>query len=334
VSSATTVCSPQSAKRSPKRNSSPERFAEPAQTIIIFDWDDTLFPTTEFFDEWGLSSKPDEPLPPLSKECELGVQKWRDALTDYLHQACSLSNCVAIVTSSRRPWVQTCIDKFVPSLKEMFTRTSGKRPLVIYANEALETKKTLESQSMNQRPVRHRQMDLNLNMYEYEEQLTAAKCAAIKIICQEFYSQYPNQSWKNVISLGDMWYEHDATQEVTFRYGTDNCRTKTIIVPSGPSLSEITLRLRFSRLMLPEYTRFDGNIDLDLQTVQDPLEAIAHALNMKELAQVSISRHAWGRTKAPKEGDTSSALVKLQETLENLLLARRAREAGIRWHVL
>merc|ERR1719265_3034654 len=98
-------------------------------------------------------------------------------------------------------------------------------------------------------------------------------------------------------------FERNATRDVTFKHGTDNCRTKTILVPAGPSLSEITLRLRFSRLMLPEYVRFDGNIDLNLQEAQDPLEAIATALNMKDLMKVNLSRHAWGRTKEPKEGE-------------------------------
>mmetsp|Transcript_158108 Transcript_158108/g.303344 ORF Transcript_158108/g.303344 Transcript_158108/m.303344 type:complete len:422 (+) Transcript_158108:88-1353(+) len=314
-----------------ERKSSPERFAEPSQTIIIFDWDDTLFPTTEFFDVWGLPSRSKESMPPVSEETELGVQKWREALSDYLHRACSLSNCVAIVTSSRRPWVETCIERFVPSLRDLFMGESGKRPLVVYANEVLQRTRRLESQSMDLRPVRHREMDLSLTLEEYEEELTAAKYAAIKLIVKEFYSQYPQQSWKNVISLGDMSYEHDATQEVVFRHGTDNCRTKTIIVPTGPSLSEITLRLRFSYLMLPQYVHFDGDIDLNLQKAKDPLDAIATALNMKELANLSISRHAWGRTKAPEDGDSSTALEELAETLESLLVARRAREAGIRW---
>mmetsp|Transcript_126493 Transcript_126493/g.232094 ORF Transcript_126493/g.232094 Transcript_126493/m.232094 type:complete len:498 (+) Transcript_126493:57-1550(+) len=301
------------------------------QTIIIFDWDDTLFPTTEFFDVWGLPSRSKESMPPVSEETELGVQKWREALSDYLHRACSLSNCVAIVTSSRRPWVETCIERFVPSLRDLFMGESGKRPLVVYANEVLQRTRRLESQSMDLRPVRHREMDLSLTLEEYEEELTAAKYAAIKLIVKEFYSQYPQQSWKNVISLGDMSYEHDATQEVVFRHGTDNCRTKTIIVPTGPSLSEITLRLRFSYLMLPQYVHFDGDIDLNLQKAKDPLDAIATALNMKELANLSISRHAWGRTKAPEDEDSSTALEELAETLESLLVARRAREAGIRW---
>merc|ERR1712224_913646 len=59
------------------------RFAEPAQTLIFLDWDDTLFPTTELFSAWrqGLSdndeswSSTDELPQDLANE----LDKWREA---------------------------------------------------------------------------------------------------------------------------------------------------------------------------------------------------------------------------------------------------------------
>ena len=38
--------------------------AVPEQTMFFLDWDDTLFPTTELFDRWGLPSTGE--LPPLT----------------------------------------------------------------------------------------------------------------------------------------------------------------------------------------------------------------------------------------------------------------------------
>lgn len=32
-------------------------WADASQTLVFLDWDDTLFPTTELFDNWGLSKK-------------------------------------------------------------------------------------------------------------------------------------------------------------------------------------------------------------------------------------------------------------------------------------
>merc|ERR1719335_199705 len=32
-------------------------FAEPCQTLLFFDWDDTLFPTEEIFHRWNLTDQ-------------------------------------------------------------------------------------------------------------------------------------------------------------------------------------------------------------------------------------------------------------------------------------
>lgn len=265
------------------------QFAEPSQTMIMFDWDDTLFPTTELCDRR-------QALDPVV----LGV--WQDALCRYLEQACELSDAVLIITNSRRPWVDRCIDEFVPGLRKLFDR-EHRAPKVVYARERLPERRTRKAQCMNLRPVRIRTVDLEeLTQEEVDEELTFAKYEAMRQEVSRFYSLYPGQSWKNIVSLGDMPYERDAVQEVAFRHvseGKENLRLKTMILPTEPTLSEITLRLQFCTQLMLAYVRFDGCFDLDLRGAADPLCSIADALRMPRLAELSFSRHAWDREVEP-----------------------------------
>ncbi|CAE8597433.1 unnamed protein product [Polarella glacialis] len=161
---------------------------------------------------------------------------------------------------------------------------------VVYAREHLK--------SNDLQPSRHATRD-KLTKEECEEHQTLAKFIAMRQEVTDFYSQYPKQTWKNVLSLGDMPYEHDAVQELAYRRVTpkgkrERLRTKSIILPSGPSMSEILLRLHFCGAMLAAYVQFDGDFDLDLRA-NDPLASIGEALNLSALAALPFSRHAWGR---------------------------------------
>jgi len=149
-----------------------------------------------------------------------------------------------------------------------------------------------------------------------------AKLEAMKCIANEFYSKYPEQTWKNILSLGDMKYEHEAVQELAFsrRFMHREClRTKAILLPRRATLSELTLRLQFSRLLLSAYVQHNGDLDLDLRRAKDPLRAIATALGMPQLGDVPFPRHAWGRTPVPEERVAEQALVDVAVTLRDSL---------------
>mmetsp|Transcript_88271 Transcript_88271/g.189488 ORF Transcript_88271/g.189488 Transcript_88271/m.189488 type:complete len:463 (-) Transcript_88271:75-1463(-) len=299
------------------------RFSEPTQTLIVFDWDDTLFPTTELFDRMRFSSK-DKEAPKWAGPQEHRMAEWREALRSYINEAFLLSDMVAIISNSRRPWITTCIERFAPDLKPLFEGPKGVK--IMYAFEHLPEGKTLRSQCMNLRPVKHRELDMIPSQVESEEEMTHAKYAAMKVLAADFYSQYPGQTWKNLISLGDMRYEHDAMQELTFRrmLGSSNrkekIRTKTIILPPEPTLSEITLRLRFSRHMLKAYVSFNGDLDVDLSTAADPLVTLAEALGIEGLKSVAFSRHAWGRRTTPPDSEEAMAdLADVEVAVHNAL---------------
>ncbi|CAE8737763.1 unnamed protein product [Polarella glacialis] len=66
-------------------------FAEPAQTLLFLDWDDTLFPCSELFTRRGLPRRRkywNRPLPP---ELDLELEPWRQAVEEFLGAACAIS---------------------------------------------------------------------------------------------------------------------------------------------------------------------------------------------------------------------------------------------------
>merc|ERR1719188_912525 len=98
---------------------------------------------------------------------------------------------------------------------------------------------------------------------KYSQKQTFHKYVAMETKLTEFYSTYEGQTWKNVLSFGDMPYEYNAIQDVTFRHKAppgkqENVRTKCFLWQSAPGVSETALRLRFHKTVLPAYVHFDG----------------------------------------------------------------------------
>jgi len=133
-------------------------YAQPEQTLVFLDWDNTLFPTTEFSaifsDEMeamnGLRCKQSQAdcqdsTPKLSAELEAQLELWRKAVTEYL--GVIRNSCIRcrIITNSKNPWVETCIRKFHPELEQLIDCNSmlGKVDVsqhstrVLYADEEI-----------------------------------------------------------------------------------------------------------------------------------------------------------------------------------------------------
>mmetsp|Transcript_23331 Transcript_23331/g.51540 ORF Transcript_23331/g.51540 Transcript_23331/m.51540 type:complete len:390 (-) Transcript_23331:112-1281(-) len=306
--------------------SSTNQYADPAQTLIFFDWDDTLFPTTDLFDRIRLSTTSTELDSRLSPEAVRDMKRWEEALRQYLTVACSLGDRCCIVTNSIRPWVSVTIQRFAPSLIPLFNMPNG--PRIIYANEALEDHKDLKQKKAEAscgsctHGFKHwlREMlkdpeadDEVIPQCPHERALwlTDAKHAAMKREATAFYSRYAGQTWKNVLSLGDMKYEHEAMARLSLgrfslMHPRERMRTKAILVPRGPTIRELTWTLEFTRLMLPAYVRFDGNIDLDLGTVYDPLASIGEVLHMQALSSIAVPRGPRGLPEVPPDDEAAN----------------------------
>jgi len=254
--------------------SSGRLFCESSQTLIFLDWDDTLFPTTH------LSVTQAADVHDLPETEQVVLKDLEDVLKQFLSIACSQSNRCAIVTNSSRPWVSQCIARFLPGLKSyMQAKISSGEIVILYAGEFLAKK---SRQHSNLRPVR-----ASVDTSEEEnERLTAAKYHAMKQEAESFYSSYPGQTWKNILSLGDMKYEHDAVQELTWRRkgpAREHVRTKAIILPEQPRFCELTFMLQLFQIILPAFVHFDGDIDTKLKEARDPWQELGTCLQIPDL---------------------------------------------------
>jgi len=256
------------------------KWAEASQTLIFLDWDDTLFPTSEFVENWGMTSRFEAWADiVLSDAQELLVDKWCNALELYLKTTCSLSNHCVIVTNARRPWVDKCIDRFCPRLRPLFERDDG--PRVVYANEAAKRSGNRSCNPGN--PIRRAYA---ASPEERRLELTSSKLAAMRNEAKSFYSQYPEQTWKNIISVGDAVYECDAAQELAFSRKSpkrERLRLKTIVTPPEPMIRDLTYRLRLATLLWPAHVHLDDDMRIDMNASPEQLQSFADALKMPEL---------------------------------------------------
>lgn len=314
------------------------QYADPGQTLIFLDWDDTIFPTTEIFDNWKLDMFNASRDSQLSEAQLEALERWRKAADEYVKMACALSDRCVVVTNSRRPWVDSCVERFVPSLAPLLNREPGGLK-VLYADEELKAEKakvlaTQHAQSLRRGSGRRRsqtgwcgsccaggivktvtkccsdlmrdetgESDEQMSRVEKGKLLTAAKLAAMKRVAQDFYSKYEGQTWKNIISIGDMRYEIDAVREVkSLRRQSvlgeaparERLKTKAILVPSEPTIGGLTSTLTISRMLLQTYVQHDGDIDLDLRDGSNPMHAIGTALGLPELAATELPEASVG----------------------------------------
>jgi len=298
------------------------QFAEPIQTLIFFDWDDTLFPTTELLDRWGLKVTPgqkeaiDEEV--LDPDAKAWLGAWRQSVQRLLSVACEASAQCTLVTNSKRPWVEDCIEQFVPNLKPLFSQDNG--PKVVYAREILQDlrQKRKKRPAANATPAKHTTPDALDQGFRIREEMTSAKFEAMRCVANKFYKSYEGQSWKNIISFGDMPYEHEAAVELGLRRRApiaEHLRVKTMLLPAEPKVSELAIRLDFLRMMLPAIVTFNADLQADLQNSIDPLWTLSKVLCIPELHEIEFLDHAWGEGPPPSEDDVQEALANLAAML-------------------
>ncbi|CAD7971241.1 unnamed protein product [Amoebophrya sp. A25] len=171
-----------------RRNSQLE-FSNANQTIVVFDWDDTLYPTTWVRNDFQLSYK--YPLDWQLSEPMLSTVKAKlaqfEAESELLLRHAATHAEVLIVTLAKRPWIDMSVEHLTPKLGQVV------RELKIPMLYAQEFSHLAEGETR-------------------EQQYAYMKGLAIASGVDRFYSQYAGQTWKNVISVGDSDFERMGTQ--------------------------------------------------------------------------------------------------------------------------
>lgn len=189
-----------------ERRDSQADFASRRNTVLILDWDDTIFPTTCIRTDCALDWRTElrcqvAPGPGLD-ELEVGLSALAQKVEEFIDLATTMAK-VVIVTLAKRPWVESSATNFMPTVASLLQRTGIE---VVYAREGL----TPEMKKASKRDG-FRSSDQEADFW------MRAKATAMLKQLDLHYNQ-EDASWKNVISIGDSNFERLAVITVTEEY--------------------------------------------------------------------------------------------------------------------
>ncbi|CAK0858591.1 unnamed protein product [Prorocentrum cordatum] len=277
------------------------------QTLIILDWDDTLFPSTFVRSDMHLKlSMPlrDQKLPaPVKKqvfnsllECAANAEK--------LLRLCASYGKVVIVTLAKGQWVTDSCKFFYPGIGDLLKKLDVK---IVYAQDGVS--------------IDHDQLTV-MDVQNLEAFWGGIKGKAISDEIKNFYSRYEGQSWKNIISIGDSNFEKIGTMNATADYMREkgievpsdlanistesggvsfrpseaatvvvrdhalHVRTKVAKMLDEPTVDELQVELELMRQWLPLMVKHDGGFSMDLDGLKGWEDRKSH-------------RHRAGAARAP-----------------------------------
>mmetsp|Transcript_38397 Transcript_38397/g.102948 ORF Transcript_38397/g.102948 Transcript_38397/m.102948 type:complete len:479 (+) Transcript_38397:106-1542(+) len=278
-------------------------FADREQTVIILDWDDTLFPSTFVRSDMrmtlGLPLRHQKLSEPVKRQVARSLAECA-AKADKLLRLCASYGNLVIVTLARANWVTDCCGCFYPGIGELLRQLNVK---IVYAQEGV---------TIDQKKVQA------MNVQQCEMFWGAIKGRAISDEIKSFYSQYEGQSWKNIISIGDSNFEKIGTMNATAEYMRENgievpsdlaspatesgpagfrpseattavveghafhVRTKVAKMLDEPTVDELQVELELMRQWLPLMVKHDGGFSMDLDGLKGWEEATAIEQALRE----------------------------------------------------
>mmetsp|Transcript_71055 Transcript_71055/g.141174 ORF Transcript_71055/g.141174 Transcript_71055/m.141174 type:complete len:338 (-) Transcript_71055:100-1113(-) len=214
----------------------------PSGTVIFFDWDDTLLPTTAATSGGWSGTSPPEAAEALKSHAQM-VQK-------LLREARNLGR-VSIITLAQRPWVQFTAEKYLHGVdwNKLF-RELGIH--IVYAREALP--KGMREAAMKEEGV---------DFYVVCKAMAMTKALKKMKLCV---------SHLNMISIGDSRVEMQAAREVAWSQDSDlDFQVKTIKLREEPSsVQELTEELRSVLAYIWSMTFLTEDLDIELDRAESP----------------------------------------------------------------
>ncbi|CAJ1414726.1 unnamed protein product, partial [Effrenium voratum] len=181
----------------------------PESTLILIDWDDTLFPTTwleskQAFKKSSLMG----PNPEVNlKPEDLAVLQELDQTASSLVLAASELGHICCVTLAQRPWQDVSMKVFMPKLYETWKELEIP---VSYASE-----EPVEGRLGSSGPAAKAILkDADEIDQLFQQQQVAKKMKAMDKVIRRYFGN----TWKNLLSIGDGEAEWDAIHELTFNH--------------------------------------------------------------------------------------------------------------------
>lgn len=193
-------------------------------TILIFDWDDTVLPST-WLQEQGLRLDDDsvvneEQMAILSNMAEFAAQTLNTA---------KRHGKVVLVTNAERGWIELSCQKFMPSLYSCLEDV-----------KILSARTTYEHQGVT-------------SPFEW-------KYLAFEAEIHGFFEMFTPEQRKNVISFGDSAHEREALIRVTERM--PSCCTKSLKFVERPEVEQLMKEHELISGCFKHVVQHVGNLDL------------------------------------------------------------------------
>jgi hypothetical protein len=206
-------------------------------TVIIFDWDDTLL-ASSFLSSRGYRLDTEMEKSPEAEVVDAQLRELETAVCTLLTMAMSYGH-VHIVTNAETGWVQLSAQKFMPSVVPFLSRVN-----------VLSARSTFE-------PA-HPDSPLKWKFFAFQEKLAA-----------HFNADYKVGSKKNVVSFGDSHVEREAVRAVTRAMHSTRC--KSVKFAERPSMEQLRRQLELVTNCFHYIHHHDGDLDLQLTvTVNSP----------------------------------------------------------------
>jgi hypothetical protein len=248
-------------------------------TVLIFDFDDTLFPTHVMERQFDLNEK-------ASIQTQLrrafrtemkvsGIERqyahFHKAVKELLQQAEHFGS-VLIVTLGERKRVRNIVEHLWPEFGQLLEKCE-----FVYAREHMTEAMLEKASELNKMSVKLERLgvdafedDVERFLDDWSELWTSVKKEAILT----HLTLHNSQAWMNVMSIGDSVFERDATilacnelRKTRAQGGQEmTVRVKTLKFLETPSLATLGLELRFLKLWLPYLVCQDCDRNLEFDT--------------------------------------------------------------------
>jgi len=195
------------------------------ETVIIFDWDDTLLASSYLS---GRGFRLDTEKSKLV-EIESQLKELENSVIAVISLALQYGS-VCIITNAETGWVQLSAQKFLPGVVSILNRVS-----------ILSARSTYES--------RYPESPLKWKFYAFQERLSNI-----------LFNQHKKQ--KNILSFGDSHVEREAVRAVT--RGAPNTKTKSVKFAERPSMEQLRRQIELVTNCFQYIHNHEGDLDLQL----------------------------------------------------------------------
>jgi hypothetical protein len=208
--------------------SAQEEGFSPEETLIIFDWDDTVLPSS-WISLQGLGLGVDQ-VATADQQSQLDVVA--ESAEETLTHAQQFGS-VVLVTNAETGWIEMSCWKFLPSL---YRRISDFK--------ILSARSKYEQNGVT-------------SPFEWKSRAFTAEI--------DGYFASSRTVRRNVISFGDSAHEREAVIRATQEMS--NCRTKSLKLVERPEISELSREHRVISACLGAIVKHNGNLDLCIKAI-------------------------------------------------------------------